>query len=96
MRYTKRMLIARANSYDYLTDFITLDPKAYALIRENGWYQEATHSIRSFCHWSEELIYEVAKYYTSIEDFKAGDKEAYDSAYRHGWLDNVRQHLSRE
>ena len=86
-------IIATANSYKYLTDFIAYDPDVYALSREKGCYQKAVKDIRNFCRWSEELVIEVAKFYTDVVDFKNNDKEAFQSAKKNGWLQRATAHM---
>ena len=43
--------------------------------------------------WTKEECAEIALKYTSRKQFQTFDKKAYISAYNHGWLDEICQHM---
>ena len=83
---TKKEVLERAKSYQYLSDFVKFEPLAHKMARVLGIYWEDVKNIYAHSRWCERSAREVASCYKTVEEFRKGDVEVYRSAKRHGWL----------
>ena len=85
--------IERSRKYEYVSDFMKDDPKAYkALSRRNKicectWLKYKMIGRVPHGYWnSYDRCFDEAKKYTNMHDFREKSNAAYMSAKRHKWL----------
>ena len=95
--WTKDKCLEESKKYETTRDFQKLSSGAYDAARKNGWLKNYTW-LKMYAvvvlnklpngYWSYEKCYQEALKYKSKKEFAINSCSAYDSAYRHGWLDD--------
>lgn len=72
---------------------------ASASARVNGWYDEACEHMvllrKPRGYWTKGRCLKIARGYKHRQDFREGDYPAYLASKRHGWVDDICQHMNR-
>ncbi|MBA6372505.1 GIY-YIG nuclease family protein [Colwellia sp. BRX8-4] len=97
--WTKERCQQEALRYKVKEDFRKESGGAYSAAIKNGWLEEVCSHIKSQRvprgYWgSKERCAEEALKYPSKYQFKAGNRGAYSSARKNGWLDEICQHMN--
>lgn len=94
-KWTREICYEEAKKYKTLKEFTENSYNAYNAAYKNGWLDDYTwlETIRNSKHekwyWNDyNHCFEEAKKYKTRKELQVGNGSAYDSALRHGWLDD--------
>ena len=97
VRWTKQNCFDEALKYFNRNDFFYASPRAYEVLRKNGWLDIACNHMKKpyedTFKWNKEKCKALALKYQYRLEFQNGDKKAYESAKHNGWLDDICQHM---
>ena len=99
-KWTREICYEEAKKYKTLKEFTENSYNAYNAAYKNGWLDDYTwlETIRNSKHekgyWNYDRCFEEAKKYKTRKELQVGNASAYDSALRHGWLDDYTWILS--
>ena len=97
IKWTNEMCFEEALKFLNRHDFFEISPRAYEILRKNGWLDIACKHMRKPYEdnfkWSKEKCQVIALKYQHRLEFQIGDKKAYESAKHNGWLDDICQHM---
>jgi len=93
-KWTREICYEEAKKYNTLKEFMEASYNIYNAAYKNGWLDDYTwlETIRNSKHemgyWDYDHCFEEAKKYKTRKELQVGNASAYDSALRHGWLDD--------
>lgn len=101
--WTKERCREEAMKYEYLCDFKKNSPSAFDKSRKNKWLDDfdwlkkkkTFKDTKPVGYWTKERVLEVARKYSSRNEFCEKDKTAYQKALKNGWLDECDWFISR-
>lgn len=95
--WTKERLQLEASKYSTKNEFREGCNSAYIVAHSKGLIDEiCSHMIeptKPNGYWTKERCAKEAYNYQSKSDFKANSPSAFDSAYKHGWLEEICSHM---
>ena len=100
-KWTFELVQQQASLYATRTAFQMGSPSAYQTARKNGWLDHVcTHMDAprrgAPTKWTPELVHREALNYATRTAFQKGSTNAYQTARKNGWLDQVCSHMQRK
>ena len=94
--WTKEECATIARKYSERSKFRKSNQNAYHAAREHGWLDEiCTHMPNPVLpqKWTKEVCATIAKKYSKRSEMMRLDRNAYNAARKHGWLDEICAHM---
>ena len=94
--WTKEECATIARKYSERSKFRKSNQNAYHAAREHGWLDEiCTHMPNPVLpqNWTKEVCATIAKKYSKRSEMMRLDRNAYNAARKHGWLDEICAHM---
>lgn len=97
--WSRERCFEEAKKYTSQIEFRTNSPGAYNALKKKGWLKDACAHMELDKHlpgyWIKEKCREEAKKYKAKSAFRKGCQGAYNSAWTHGWLDEICEHMNQ-
>ena len=97
--WSRERCFEEAKKYTSQIEFRTNSPGAYNALKKKGWLKDACAHMELDKHlpgyWTKERCREEAKKYKEKSAFRKGCQGAYGSAWTHGWLDEICEHMNQ-
>ena len=97
--WSRERCFEEAKKYTSQIEFRTNSPGAYNALKKKGWLKDACAHMELDKHlpgyWTKERCREEAKKYKGKSAFRKGCQGAYGSAWTHGWLDEICEHMNQ-